>query len=118
MERVVEKVARFHQQRGSGVSEERVRRMVGERAEVTERRGTKKPLSKRELVERQDAIAAGQINRMNTVRGRARVDRDSKLHWDLDREHGTAPPRAAFHQPGGGDFQADLNEKMKRRLGG
>ena len=47
------------------------------------------------LRERQEAVADPDV-----VRCRGKVDRDSELHYDLDKAHGTAPPRVAMSGKG------------------
>lgn len=73
-----------------GMNEDAVRREVRQAARVADRN----PVKPAERKPDPDPTSTG-------VRMRASVDRDSRLSWDLDREHGTAAPRAGFSQKAG-----------------
>lgn len=115
-ERVVERVVKDPQLK---MTEERARRDVAKAAERCDRiyGPPAKPISPEEHDRRANAV------RPNFIRGRAPVDKDSKLHYDLSHADGTAPPRAAFHERVTsedrkeiGEFGRMMEERARRML--
>lgn len=90
---------------GRGESEAAIRQQVRQAAVMADRNppkpGTRKPDPEPHT---------------HTVRVGAKVDRDSRMHWDLDRDHGTTPPRIGFSQPSQGVTHDPVMVSAKRLL--
>jgi len=110
-ERTVARVMTEPVMQESGITEERARDMVRPVAEQADREPPPKPMSKAEHQKAVDALPEPTVRRT-----RHKIDGDSRLHWELDQEAGTAPPRVSLHGEADRKAAGDMHRRREAKV--